>query len=244
MRLRNAAIAVALMLVWLSLAGTTAQATSDCGAQTCIYLPMIEQLVAPTAQPAPDEQPSTLRIKSSRGLFKGTSYYVAGEVFNGTASPKYFVQVVGKFYDADDQLVAVDDTFAFLTKTAPGQSNPFRLIIGDAAATIERYELMIGSALGDGLNYQPVTVRLQQVRDRGGVEVFGEVRNDHVGELHGIEVAVTFYDQAGNVVDADFDFPAQTTLAPGATSPYKVSTFETALSYARVVVQGQGYLAP
>lgn len=244
MRLRNAVVAVALMLARLSLASATAQAASDCGAQTCIYMPMVEQQVAPTAQPALDEQRAALRIKSSRGLFKGTSYYVAGEVFNGTASPKYFVQVVGKFYDADDRLVATDDTFTFLTKTAPGQANPFRLIIGDAPPTIARYELVIGSALNDSLNYQPITVRLQQVRDHGGVEVFGEVRNDHAGELHGIEVAVTFYDQAGNVVDADFDFPAQTTLAPGATSSYKVSTFETALSYAKVVVQGQGYLAP
>lgn len=244
MRLRNAAFAVALMLVWLSLASAWAQAGSDCATQTCIYLPMIERQVAPTAQPTPAEPPATLHIKSSRGLFKGTSYYVAGEVFNGTTSPKYFVQVVGKFYDADDQLVATDDTFTFLTKTAPGQVNPFRLIIGDAPATIARYELMLGSALNDSLNYQPITVRLQQVRDHGGVEVFGEVRNDQVRELHGIEVAVTFYDQAGNVVDADFDFPAQTTLAPGATSPYKVSTFETTLIYAKVVVQGQGYLAP
>jgi hypothetical protein len=244
MRHRNAAIAIALTLVWLSLASAWAQTGSDCGAQTCIYLPMMEQHVVPTAHPTPTEVPATLHIKSSRGLFKGTSYYVAGEVFNGTASPKYFVQVVGKFYDANDQLVATDDTFTFLTKTAPGQANPFRLIIGDAPATIARYELMLGSALNESLNYQPITVRLQQVRDHAGVEVYGEVRNDQLHELRGIEVAVTFYDRAGNVVDADFDFPAQTTLAPGAASPYKVSTFETALVYTNVVVQGQGYLAP
>jgi hypothetical protein len=107
-----------------------------------------------------------------------------------------------------------------------------------------RYELTLAFQTSSVLNYQPISVLSQQIRDNFGVEVFGEIRNDQPKEMRSVEVVVTFYDASGAVVDTDFGFPSSTTLAPGATSIYQISTFDENLTFASHVVQAQGYLAP
>lgn len=186
---------------------------------------------------------SNLRVASSRSYVSSNTRYVVGEVINEGTNPAYFVTIAARFYDANNQLVAVEDTYTDLTETRPGQRNPFKLLLGNTPASVVRYDLQLSYTGTSSLDYEPVTVLSQQVRDNFGVEVFGEVRNDQAREMRSVKVAVTFYDSAGNVVDTDIGFPSSTTLAPGATSTYQIRTFDT-FTYDRFVVQAEGYLAP
>jgi len=203
---------------------------------------------SPTRTPIPTLTPTvipTVHVRSYRTFTVSTgSLYVVGEVENSTSKVAYFVQVIGRFYDASNALVATDSTYTFLTKTSPGQRNPFKLILSNAPAGITRIDLSVTSSSSSILNYQAATILSQLTRDNFGLEVFGELQNPHARELRSIELAVTFYDAVGNVYDADFGFPDISPLAPGAISTYKVSTFEDNLAGLAFIVQAQGYLAP
>jgi hypothetical protein len=83
-----------------------------------------------------------------------------------------------------------------------------------------------------------------QARDNFGLEVFGAVRNPEVPELRGVDVVATFYDLAGHVVDVQSGSMSPINLAAGATGVYALPTYYEQLTYARMEVQAQGYLAP
>ncbi|MCU0491036.1 MAG: FxLYD domain-containing protein [Chloroflexaceae bacterium] len=232
------------------LAFSNVSAQIDCTAFSCIYLPFVTKAEdvplepAPSPTVAPTPAPSTVFVRSQRDFFVGNSLYIVGEVVNGTSSPVYFVKITARFFNASNQLIAVEDTFAYLTKTEPNQRNPFKMILSNAPRDISRTELTLEWLSTSILEYQAVTVLNQATRDNFGVEVFGEVRNDQSFQFSNVEVVVTFYDAGGGVIDTDFGFASSTILAPGATSIYSIKTFERELNFASYVVQAQGYRTP
>lgn len=153
------------------------------------------------------------------------------------------MKVAAKYFDTNNQLVAVADTYTYLDQTDPGATNPFRVVLSNPPAAIARYELTVRWSTASYLDYCPATVLSQGTRDNYGVEVYGEVRNDYAREMRSVKVAVTFYDAAGNVVEAERAYASVSTLPPGASSIYKVSTSRN-FSFATYRVQVQGYLAP
>src|SRR5262245_31714791 len=100
-------------------------------------------------------------------------------------------------------------TTTYLTKTAPGQVNPFQIILSNAPSSKVRYELTLSFQTSSVLDYQPITVLSQNIRDNFGVEVFGEVRNDQPKEMRSVEAVVTFYDASGAVGGQRFWVPKQ-----------------------------------
>lgn len=194
-----------------------------------------------TPTPTP---PTSVRVRSERSYGENTTRYVIGEVINESFIPVYAVKITAQFYDAANQLVATEDTYTSLSVTRPGERNPFKLVLSNAPSSVSRYELVLSWNTTGFLDYQPITVLSQQTRDNFGVEVFGEIRNDQDREMRSIRVVATFYDSAGNVLETSAGFPSITTLAPGATSPYKISTFKSDLTFASYIVQAEGYLVP
>jgi hypothetical protein len=168
--------------------------------------------------------------------------YVVGEVWNGTAAAVYYVNIEARFYDANDQLVAVEDTYTSLTMTSPGQANPFKLLLFNAPTTIARYELALTYQSDGILDYRAITVLSQQTRDNNGVEVFGEIRNDAESTVRPPQVVVTFYDEIGHVLNTDTTFTSSD-LATGQTAVYSIKTFED-IPYTSLSVQAQSYLVP
>jgi len=153
------------------------------------------------------------------------------------------VKVTARFYNANGDFLATEYTYTYLTKTEAGAVNPFKLYLTNPPAGITRIDWEITYNLSSFLDYRPATIVSQQVRDNYGPEVDGDVRNDQVRELRSVVVAVTFYNGSGSVVYTASGYPSSLNLAPGATSTYKVSTFQQGLSYASYTVQAQGYLA-
>ena len=211
------------------------ESQGQAGATKTIYLPIVSKQAPPQNQ--------TVHIGSSRSYTEGSTRYVVGEVINGTGKSVYHVEVTAKFYDGANSLLAVEDSYTMLTETLPGQTNPFELNLFGAPSTTTWYDLSLTWKTSSLLDYRPVTVLSQQLRRNGRVEVFGEVRNSQTQELRGIEVAVTFYDSAGNVVETAAAYANETRLAPGATSPYRVGPAKD-LTFASYTVRAEGYLAP
>ncbi len=198
--------------------------------------------LVPVSEPPPPV--ASVHVRSERSYVQGLRRYVVGEVLNDSTIPAYDLEVMARFYDASDQLVAVQDAYSELSATRPDQRNPFNLVLWNAPATIAHYQLSLSWRTSTILDYQPITVLSKQIRDNYGVEVFGEVRNDQASEMRSVKVAVTFYDSGGEVVDIDSGYGSVTTLAPGATTAYRVSTFNSSLVFASYEVQAEGYVAP
>lgn len=243
LRLRSVGTAITVVLL---LAGWVYAQSSTCTAASCGYLPLMR--LDPTATPVPPTPTPpapSLHVTSYRMVYTtADSINVYGEVENTTTKPAYLVKVVGKFYDAAGNFVATDYTYTGLTKTEVGGHNPFNLYLGNAPAGITRVDLTLSSDSTSLLAYVPVTVLSQQTRDNFGLELFGEVRNDQSRQVRFAVVAVTFYDAGGKVYYTNNSYADVTTLNPGATSTYKISTFQDDLAGLNYTVQAQGYIAP
>lgn len=198
----------------------------------------------PTRTPSETLTPDTVRVRSCRTYSSYSILYVAGEVVNDMSLPVYSVKVQGVFYDSAGEVVASRFTYAYLTRTAPGQRNPFKLSVLSGAELIDSFELALSWRESSILDYDDIAVVSQDTRDYYGVEVYGEVRNDHEREMRGVEVAVTFYDAAGEVVDVDRAYASVTALTPGAISSYSVKTFDEDLTFDSLGVRAEGYAAP
>lgn len=192
--------------------------------------------------PAPNAQ-GTVLVRNSTSYVRSTDRYIVGEVVNTSSTPARYVKVDAKYYDANDRLVAVAYSYTYLEQTDPGTTNPFNIGLANAPSSIVRYELSISWNMANYHSYRGATVLSQSARYNNAVEVFGEVRNDNARKIQGIRVAVTFYDEFGNVIQADYNYPLWTRLAPGASSDYRISTWRT-FAYASYRVQAQGYLWP
>jgi hypothetical protein len=199
-----------------------------------------------TSTATPTTNPLLIQVRSHRSFSVtayGPSLYVVGEVENKSSSPIYYVVVMVKFYDAANQFVATASSDAYLRKTAPGQRNPFKVGLSNPPNDISRYEFILAWSTSSSY-YQPVTVLNQQTRDNGGIEVFGEVRNDQSHELSSVKVVVAFYDAAGEVVDTNYNYATVSTLTPGAISTYSVHTSydsNPSLVFSSLNVQAEGY---
>lgn len=220
-----------LVALYAVVAAPQPAASAQAVTTTKIFLPLIFNGTQP-ATPA-------VRVKSQTSFVMDMERYVVGEVVNETGAPVYDVTITASFYDAANQLVAQVNGNAFLSQTNPGQTNPFKIVLRNNRSTITRHELSVSWNTRSDFGYQPVTVLSRQIRDNAGVEVFGEVRNDGTQALSFVQIAVTFYDSAGNVVHTESDFLVQETLAPGARAAYQVSTFRT-FEFATYAVQTEG----
>jgi hypothetical protein len=209
-----------------------------------VYLPLLAQAELMNLSPAQAlDEP---HVRSVRVQRPSTSYwYLIGEVVNPTAEPLFSVELTAHFLDARGQQIAVEQTYATFSRIGPGQRSPFQLYYGDPSPRAAAFTLTISDRSASSvLAYRDALVLSKGARDNFGVEIFGNVRNPEVLELRGVEVTATFYDLAGQVVDVASGYTSPANVAPGATAPYALPTFDKGLTFARYEVRAQGYLAP
>jgi hypothetical protein len=207
------------------------------------HFPLVQKAQS-TPQPTSTPLPDSLQILNSRLYLDGSRAVVVGEVYNAMDHPVYYVQIMATFYDNSGTVGRYADAFTDLPKTAPGQHNPFMVVLNHAPPGIVRYSLQLTLGSNPIADYQPATILSAAVRDNGGAEVVGELRNDQAKPLDVIRVVVAFYDPDGTVYDVATEFLSGNPLAPGASVSYHVSTFKDELLGLPYVVQAQGELAP
>ncbi len=195
-----------------------------------------------THTPSPTATPATLFFKSHQGFTLGSDYQVVGEIVNGQASPAFAVNVVAQFYDQDDNLLATESAFAYLSKTEVQQRNPFKIILPDLGSQVNRYELDLSAEDVSLIDRQRLTVLSQNIRPSSDteMEIFGEVRNDHRESMQRLTVVVTLYNVNGHVVDVSRGMTEAQTLASQETSPYVIEFLTPDLMFDDFSVQAEG----
>ncbi len=200
----------------------------------------------PTPVPTPTGPPPALGdvvVRSHRSYRVGNTLVVVGEVLNRGEVDAYGVTVSAAFYDGSGRLVGTETQTTLLPWTGPGQTTPFRLELADAPASVARYDLSLRWDDVSVLDFVRLTLVSQEVRREEGLVVEGQVRNDHPFPVAGIQVAATFYDARGEVVETARGLVAAESVAPGGAVDYTVQVGQPELPFDRVEVQVQGYRA-
>jgi hypothetical protein len=231
-------------LLLLALALPVRAQEGACEEAHCIYLPALSQPEIVNRSPAPTTSEAHVRNVRVRRPTP-TTLNLVGELLNPTAAPVFFVELTARFFNADGQLIVEKSSNADLPRLGPGARGPFLIYLANPPASLASYTV----AVSDGresttLDYRDAEVVSIETRDNFGLEVYGQLRNPNSRELRGVTVAVTFYDLAGNVVEVEDGFSSPLNIPAGATATYTLPTFERGLSFTRMQVQAQGYLAP
>jgi hypothetical protein len=205
--------------------------------------PTVSPTVTPTPgpSPTPTKLPSTIFLGSHRSYRDGSSLVVVGEAINGGPTPVFGVTVIATFYDAGGNLVGATQASAFLPQTIPTQANPFKLQLPNAPAAVNNYSLTLR---WDDISlnlYDRATMLKEEVHQENGIEIVGEIRNDHRSDLQNLVVVATFYDESGAVLDVIPGQASVTSLAPDTTATYSVQTRQP-IPYASYQVQVEGTL--
>jgi hypothetical protein len=199
-----------------------------------------EAVVAPSTTQVPN-----LRKLSDRSYnYDAQGYrYIVGEAINDSSFSAYYLSVEARFFNSANQLVAVAGGYGLLDQTQPGKRTPFSVFLENPPTGIARYELVVSGSPDAPVQYRSLNVLSKQVRNNGGIEAYGEVRNDTSVELHYPNVAATFYDSTGKVVEVGWGSGDAGVLAPGARTSYTAPTFNT-FTYSSSVVQAEGHVQP
>lgn len=185
--------------------------------------------------------PTAVFLGSHRSYHDGSTLAVVGEVINGTEFPVFGVTVIATFYDAGGNLVGATESAAFLPQTRPTQANPFKLQLLNAPSNITGYELTLRwDELSIG-SYDRATITHEEVRQENGLEILGDIRNDHRSQINNLVVVATFYDESGAVLDVLPGRASVTDLAPGATATFSVQS-QRNIPFDAYLVQVEGIL--
>jgi hypothetical protein len=204
-----------------------------------VYLPEIGHSQAAT--PAPTPTPDAVYIASEHGYASDGEYQVVAELVNGRAEAACVVGLDAKFFNAGGAVVETALGWAMLDHLAPGQHSPAAISISTDGHDIAGYALTVARVYPCLGNHGNLTVLDQSLRDAGGAEVYGEVRNDTEETLAFINVVVTFYDERGRIrYAASGGLEGGVELEPGARGVFRVLTGAADLLDKPYTVQAQG----
>jgi hypothetical protein len=185
--------------------------------------------------------PSTVFLGSHRSYTDGSTLVVVGEAINGGPAPVYGLTIIATFYDANGKLVGATEAPTYLPQTLPTQANPFKLQLLNAPATVNNYELTLRWQELSIATYDRATITREEVHQENGVEIVGDIRNDHRSDLHNLIVVATFYDESGAVLDAIPGRASVTNLASGETATFSVQSRQP-IPFASYLVQIEGMI--
>jgi hypothetical protein len=189
--------------------------------------------------------PSTVFLGTHRSYSAGSDLVIVGEVINGSTSPVFGVTIIATFYDGAGNLVGATETPAFLPQTVRTQANPFKLNLSNAPATVQNYQLTLRWDEINVATFDRATITREEIRQENGIEIVGDIRNDHRSDLSNLVVVATFYDESGAVLDVIPGRASVATLPPDGTASFNVSVqTRQAIPYDSYLVQVEGTLFP
>lgn len=222
-------------LLWVSLGAMLLPACSK-GSEA---LAAKGQAVTAPSQPKPAGN-GKVTGRAGGGHYDLGDYVVYGEVFNGTDQPIYAAELALTFQDASGKTIANGDAATGLLRIEPGKSAPLIKTHYGAPEGIVSAKLEVTRWDKQGPQ-RPVTIL--ESRTTGGqlgAIVSGKGRNDTGGPLSGIKLVTSFRDAEGKVIGVFFSYPVNGTLGPGQTFDFMVETFDSSVTSAKALVQGEG----
>ena len=145
-----------------------------------------------------------------------------GEIANTGSQNATTLEAYASFYDAQGQILAVDQGYVWADVLAAGTRSPFLFELFGTPDEVDHWQIWVQGKHTDRPIAGPLTVvETQSWVDGEGIATFdGSIRNDGVQELAWIEVAVTVYGAEGRILSTGWTvLPGS--LAPGESKPFR-----------------------
>lgn len=179
-----------------------------------------------TCEVQPVHAATDVDILSHTGYFDSLGYYhVVGEVQNTGDQAVGFVKITATFYDSSDVVIDTEFTYTMLSVLLPSRKSPFDVILFDAVQStkVDHYSLSVSYS---STSPKPLGLEILShsayVDSIGWMHIVGEIKNIETGTANYVKVISTFYDDAGNVVDAEFTYSDPSDLEPGQKAPFEI----------------------
>ena len=162
----------------------------------------------------------------------GGYFRLTGEVMNNSPDPRQNIIAVAAYYDAAKKIIGTDTGYAYPNVLNTGNKVSFS-ILGPDPAQAKKIRTFKITLSGDYANSKSPVLKItigNHYRDQYGYtySVVGEITNTGQYTASYIELYGVFYDKKGKVLNTVFSYPAQSNLAPGQSSPFKLEEFELA----------------
>jgi hypothetical protein len=147
---------------------------------------------------------------------------LVGEIANTGSQKATTLEAYASFYDAQGQILAVDQGYVWADVLAAGTRSPFLLELFGTPDEVDHWQIWVQGQHTDRQVAGPLTVlETQSWVDGAGMATFdGAIRNDGVQELSWIEVAVTVYGAEGRILSTGWTvLPGS--IAPGESKPFR-----------------------
>ena len=197
-----------------------------------------------TPIPTPTPIPQAVFVRSHTSYALGSQLVVVGELLNGAGYDVYALRVHGRFYNSGGALIASAEAQAALGELEIERVAPFRMIADIDPAVVHRYELSVSFEEISINEYRELEVSAVAVVERNGrLAVVGELHNGHETALSALVVAVTFYDEEGEVVEAAETALTEEVISPGADLSFEILLPDAGRAYSKLRVLAQGQLS-
>lgn len=191
---------------------------------------------APTQPPAPPPAGQEFQLVGAINSFVNIlddTIYVGVLKYNGTtvrASPK----VVATFTDSGGRVLGTDSYSSNKRLLQPGEIIPFKLRYDGLAPEGVRVDLTVEARTASDFDRRNAASNLQVEQstltapgnDRDEAKVVGRIKNGGTQVAWLVSITAVFYDAAGKVIDVDNGYTSLDELAPGATSPFEISSYD------------------
>ena len=183
----------------------------------------------PELTPTPTPPPEPVYIRSHAEVSNDELRYVIGEVANDGTVDIQFVKILADFYDASGNPAGSDFTYTSLSVIPAGGRSPFSMathVREDVSPDWASYELRLESQEVTGdcymcyAEFEMVEEALTHPGGRVGVE--GVLRNTGPSDAQRVQITVTYYDEADNVIGMGFTFADEDIVPAGGTSSFRV----------------------
>ena len=202
--------------------------------------------VTPTATPTPTRTPvpAVVYVRSHTSYPSDSQLVLVGELANGGAFEVFGARVHAEFFSSSGESIADAEALAVFGKLEPEGNTPFRMTVDVDPSTVQNYELRVTSDEFSITEYRELEVSAVSLVEREGrIAVVGRLHNGHETALTSVVVAVTFYDEAGEVVDVVGLSMFGETITPGAEIPFEILLPGGERAYTNLRVQAQGQLS-
>ena len=194
------------------------------------YLPVAANPPTPTATLAPGV---AVLGNSSAFVGDGGRVYVVGEVHNQTGATITFVSVAVWLLDAQGQEISASLAYVQRLNMRPNSVACFR---GFFTVTDGWASYRLGAATYRNTSAEVPNIALveaQGTRDSSGYTISGSVRNLETTPVDSASVAGTLYNAAGTVLDCEWGYAVDPSLAPGQQAGFELP-LTSRRSYAEV----------
>ena len=198
----------------------------------------------PTPTPTRTAVPAVVFVRSHTSYPSGSELVLVGELVNGGAFEVFGARVHAEFFSSSGESIADAEAYAVFGKLEPEGNAPFRMTVDVDPSTVQNYVLSVTSDEFSITEYRELEVSAVTLVEREGrIAVVGRLHNRHETALTSVVVAVTFYDEAGEVVDVVGLSMFGETITPGAELPFEILLPGGERAYTNLRVQAQGQLS-